>query len=124
MPGYTPLMKGIQVKFYGERRGVIDILPLLIRKMKQKITHPKWYCYKLEKMSWTKKLNLITLVKEIGIFKIFPPVIESTDSEEEMTECYRQTAKDSNNIKTKISKILQGSKSNQPEPPINNQQDE
>ena len=52
------------------------------------------------------------------------PVIESTDSEEEMTECYRQTAKDSNNIKTKISKILQGSKSNQPEPPINNQQDE
>ena len=52
------------------------------------------------------------------------PVIESTDSEEEMTECYRQTAKDSNNIKTQISKILQGSKSNQPEPPINNQQDE
>ena len=78
LPGYTPLMKGIQVKFYGERRGgggFIDILPLLIRKMKQKITHPKWYCYKLEKMSWTKKLNLITLVKEIGILKIFPQLL-------------------------------------------------
>ena len=30
------------------------------------------------------------------------PVIESTDSEE-MTECYRQTWKDTNNIKTQIS---------------------
>ena len=47
--------------------------------------------------------------------------IESTDSDEEMTECYRQTGKDTNNIKTQISKILQGSKFKQPEPPINNQ---
>ena len=52
------------------------------------------------------------------------PVIESSDSEEEMTECYRQTGNDTNNIKTQIRKILQGSKSNQPEPPINNQSNE
>ena len=51
------------------------------------------------------------------------PVMEHTDSEE-MAACYKQTMKDSNKINTQISKILQGLKSNQREPPINNQPNE
>ena len=49
--------------------------------------------------------------------------MEHTDSEE-MAACYRHTGTDTNNIKTQISKILQGLKSNQTEPPINNQPNE